>query len=291
MDAKPQSKRSMMPNWSELNPFRERQQSQVVPQENNRTADRIEDDSDSDPNKNNKTTKKGQEGDDPLLKFDSLWQPNMDGEGKPIPDEDNSGPKSYLPQLDAKKFDDFVGKLNFTQDIDQTDMDALKAGGEGAITATINVINKASRRSMKSAIAAASRMAEQGFNTANQRFTSEVPNHFRDLMTEDQLSSTVGIMQNPAFTPMVSMVKKQYLKKFPKATPSEVNAAVRQYFDFLGSELNKKPTQKNKQSTNRDALRKGDPEANFLDWISTEIGDQSRMFQDNPEDEEDTSQQ
>lgn len=223
--------------------------------------------------KGTKGPKQAQSGDDPMLNFESLWQPDMDEKGVPKVKTDNSK-KSYLPQIDAKKFEEMVGKMDFTRDFTPEHIEAVKGGGDGAVSALAAMMNGVGRRAFTSSFAAANKLSEQGFSAARDRFMSEVPDHVRDLMVDNELSGSAEYSKNPALAPIVSSVKKQYLQKFPKATAGEINTAVNQYFAYLGKELNKpKGDQNSEQTDNAKKLRRGDGDADFMDWIAKEVGE------------------
>lgn len=263
-----------MVNWAAANPFKKADTKAATPQQQpqNKTQDKGKtEESNLEPNKNK--NKNSQEGDDPLLNFESLWQPDLDEKGQPKVKQDNKS-KSYLPTVDSKKFGEMVNQMDFTRDFDDTDLADLREGGDKGIQATMRMINKANRRSFQSAFAAANKMAEQGFSGARDRFMGEVPDHVRDMMLDSELSSSAEYMKNPALSPIVNTVKKQYLQKFPKATPSEINNAINQYFAYLGGELNKKKPDPNQtQDDHATKLRRGAPDADFMEWISKEVGD------------------
>lgn len=283
-----------MVNWAAANPFKKadtkaqttQQQPAVKQQQQNKTDNGLN------PDPNKKQQQNGQEGNDPLLNFESLWQPDIDAKtGQPVVKQDTKS-KSYLPSVDPKKFGEMVEKMDFTRDLDETDLAELREGGDKGIQATMRMLNKASRRAFQSAFAASNKMAEQGFSGARDRFMSEVPDHVRDMMVDSELSSSAEYAKNPALAPIVSTVKKQYLQKFPKATSAEINNAINQYFAYLGGELNKKKADPNQtQDDNASRLRKGAPEADFMEWISKEVGDGAANPFASGEDTEDPNQQ
>lgn len=265
-----------MLNWAATNPFKKadaKASGTSSPQQQPKQQDKTQQ---VDPNKDNKQqqNKQTDTGDDPLLNFSSLWQPDMDEKtGQPKVKQDNSK-KSYLPSIDPKKFEEMVGKMDFTRDFTPEDIEAVKAGGDGAVQALANMMNGVGRRAFSSSFAAANKIAEQGFSGAKDRFMSEVPDHVREMMIDSELHGSEEFMKNPALAPIVSTVKKQYLQKFPKASPAEINSAIKQYFSYLGGELNKsKPDPNKQQDDNASRLRKGDVNADFMEWISKEVGE------------------
>lgn len=277
--------------WARNNPFRE-QTTTPAPQDQNRSSVspdpdpnlQLADDEElvDDPNNAGKKLKQKKGSDDPMLKFDSLWHPNMDKDGKPI-QEQNTNTETYLPQLDEKKFGESVSKMNFVGQIADTDMAAIVAGGEGAAKALVRIINGASQKAFSVAMSGSRRLTEQGFVNAAGRITADIPNHVRDSIATNGLSENITIMDNPAFAPMVQGVKDRFLSKFPKASPKQVQTAVKQYFDAFAQELTKGNTPPVKQGTNQDKLRKGSPDADFYDWIDADLKRSSSPFalQDN----------
>jgi hypothetical protein len=261
-----------MINWAEMNPFARAERTQQTGEPAGKKPAPTSDDPNADPNADpNKVKNKQQgEGDDPLLKFDSLWQPNVGADGKPIQE---AGPNNnpYLPNLDPKKFETLVGSMDFTRGVTAEQWKAIGEGGEGAVAAMAGIMNHVGRQAFKHSFQASTRLSEAGFANARERFAGEIPNHVRDLVVDNELAQDNPIMKNPAFAPVVKQVKEQYLKKFPKASPQELNNAVRQYFSYMAKELNVDPNKAKNQDTNATKLSKGADDADFIDWLGEEI--------------------
>src|SRR5713226_658939 len=90
----------------------------------------ITNDNTVDPNKKAPQNKSGV-GDDPMSDLESLWQPNMDKDGKVIEDDVDDG--TYMPNLDSKKLQAMVDKMDFMAGITKEEIDAIKAGGEDSL--------------------------------------------------------------------------------------------------------------------------------------------------------------
>lgn len=261
-------------NWAQLNPFARAERGQLTPesptnsQPNKKGTPADNPDDPNDPN--NKLKNQPGTGDDPLLKFESLWQPNVDKDGKPIQSNDpNNTP--YLPQLDSKRFEGLVNGMDFTRGIAAEDWKAVGEGGEGAVAAVAKIMNHVGRTAFRNSFQASNKLAEAGFGNARERFVGDIPNHVRDIVVDNELAADNPIMKNPAFTPLVNSVKQQYLDKFPKATPSELNTAVRGYFAYMAQEMNTGPNKDKPQTTNAQKLRRGEPDADFAAWLGEDI--------------------
>jgi hypothetical protein len=262
-----------LPSWGSLNPFVKADAKATGAADPKPAPQDTDDPNDPNKNKDLKNKNKPGEGDDPLLKFDSLWQPNVDKDGKEVvsvSDEDTP----YLPNIDPTKMQGMIDKLDFTKNaITPEEMELLKTGGEAAIPVMLQMMNRVSRQAFATAFNASTRVTEQGFKNARGRFSSSVPDHIRDLMVDSELETSLPWAKNPALAPVVKNVKSQYLKKFPKATPSELNNAVKEYFTYMKGELTKEPESSvnTVQNTNTHKLKRGEPTADFEAWLGNEL--------------------
>lgn len=274
-----------MQPWATINPFAKADKVAIQGPQPIVKTDNKTDDTNNDPNKKT-SLKNGEGGGDPMAELESLWQPNVDKDGKVIPDE-NEDLGTYMPNLDNKKLQVMVDKMNFTDGITKEEIDAIKAGGEEALGAFANMINRAGRSSFTRAFTASSKLAEQGITRAQERFMKGIPNQVRDMMVENGLNDAVGLTQNPMFKPLVSQVKTQFMKKFPKATPAEVNDGVKKYFDAMEAEFAKGKQRNIKVDDPGTKLRKGAQDADFEAWLGDEINGLSNdnMFKDKNDDD------
>lgn len=275
--------------WALSNPFAKADKAAIEgPNQPTQKVNNVNDDKNLDLNKGPQN--KGGTGDDPLANLESLWQPNMDKDGKVIEEEVDDG--AYMPNLDGKKLQAMVDKMDFMTGITKEEIDAVKAGGEESLGAIANIVNRAGRSSFTRAFHASSKLAEQGFNRAQERFMKNIPNQVRDMMVENGLNDAVGLTQNPMFKPLVSQVKTQFMKKFPKATPAEVNNGVKKYFDAMEAEFAKGRQKNEKVDDPSTKLRKGSNDADFEAWLGDEIsGLKNNVFSSVGNTEDDTLEQ
>lgn len=253
---------------------RQQPESGVIP-------DNEEDPNNQDPNNND-------ESHDPLHKFDDIWHPNKNEKGEAIPDDNEEDDSPFLPKIDPAKFSGMLEKMDFTKNISSEEWTAIETGGAGAGKAMQGILNKAMRHAFATNFNAMSRVVEGGFSNAKGRFGKTVPNMVRDFMTEDGMMGTEGlneIAKSPAFAPVVQNVRKQYLKKFPKSTPSEVTAAVNGYFDNMAEKITASKTKKQQNNqqpeNNKSKLRQGTGDADFEEWFGAELGLGSAAQQNN----------
>lgn len=212
---------------------------------------------------------KKKEGDDPMLNFENLWQPNVDKDGKPIK---KAGPKQFTPTIEPKAMAAMLDKTDFTKDFTPEEMQAIAKGGDEAVAAIGSMINKATKRSFVMAFSGSQKMMEAAVQAARQDALSEVPNYVRDQMIDSELSRENVLMGNPAYKPMVEHIKRQYQEKFPKASPAEINKGVRAYFDKMVKDMNES-TNKVEDPKNDDLVKAGDPNADWADWFELPLPD------------------
>lgn len=258
-------------NWAVNNPFRD-QPPQNTTQQNQGPQGQGNQSFQNPPNNqgdpNNPPKKQGGEGDDPMADLKSLWEPNKDDKGQPIK-EDNT-PKSFMPKLDEKALMEKVEQMDFTKGLTAEEMDAIKEGGDKAVGAFANMLNRAGRRSFLTAFQASSKMAEQGFTQAQERFMESLGPRMREMMIDQGLGEDLSIVDNPMFKPQVDNVKAQILKKFPRATPQQVRSYIKQYFEALKTELTK-TKQKDDPNAEQSKLRNGSQDADFESWLGDEL--------------------
>jgi hypothetical protein len=206
--------------------------------------------------------------DDPLMKFEELWQPNLDAKGQPV--VTRKGPKAYMPNLDPKKMGEFVSKMDFTKHVKPEQLQAISKGGDEALPHLMELLNSVGRQSFAHAFTGLQRMSEAGIQAAIADARADIPNFVADQMLESGLESSNPLMKNPAFQPLVKQVKDQYRQKFPKATPAEIQTAVNGYFEKLHQEVTGTKAKAEPQDTNNDLLKAGSPDADWGEWFDLE---------------------
>ena len=214
------------------------------------------------------------DSDDPMFNFAGLWENPVNEKGEPINQEDNS-PKTFMPAVDPQKFGQMLEKLDFTRSITPDEEAAIVAGGPESVKALRGILNKTSRQSFATMFNAFTKMTESGFNNASNRFMSEVPNHVREMLTDNALEGSNPLLKLPAFAPMVKGIRSQYQKKFPKASSQEITTAVNAYFDKMYQDLEASKRGGGKGSkkdnlSNDELVSKGDPNADFEAWLLDE---------------------
>ena len=156
----------------------------------------------------------------PLDTFSSLWQPDA-----------NAEPQQPIINIDPKSIAEAASKTNFTKMITPEQMQAISAGGEGAVQAFMQSMNTVAQGVYAQSAFATSKIVEQAIEKAQQRFTSEIPNHVKKLSVSDALRSENPALNHPAASPILGALEQQLTTKYPNASASELTQMAKQYLE------------------------------------------------------------
>lgn len=165
----------------------------------------------------------------PLEQFGKLWE---------TPPVDPNAPNQEPAQITPDKIMEAAGKVDFSKVLSQTDLQAIAAGGEGAIQALSGVLNKTMQTSYGHSAVAASKIVEQAVAQAEQRFAAKLPTLINSQTSKSDLVSGNKALSNPAVAPLVEMVHNQFVQKFPNSTPAEIAALTQDYMKTVAGVFN-----------------------------------------------------
>jgi hypothetical protein len=209
---------------------------------------------------NNNADKKQVNSDDPMSGLDNLW------DNPPI-DEKNKKPefKGYLPEIDPKKFQEQLGNIDFSRNINPDTLAAFGRGGEDAMKALPDLINSIGRQTFSMAFNASSRMTKAGLDSVEKRFMDDlIPGAISDRLTDDELSGASELARHPKYAPMYRQVKSQLTARYPKATPQQIVEATNKYLsDFANDSTKPKET----TPDNTKLLKSGAGDADWEAWL------------------------
>lgn len=168
----------------------------------------------------------GVEAVSPLQDFADLWQ---------APDP-ASTPKSVpLFNLDAKKLQEAAGKINFSQVLTKEDMTAIAAGGEGAVTAFQNSMNRVAQATFAQSAATTTKLIEQALTRNTSDLESRIPSLIKKQSVSEANKLENPLFSNPATAPIMSALEQQFQTKYPNATAAEITAHTKNYLEeFVG---------------------------------------------------------
>lgn len=127
----------------------------------------------------------------------------------------------------AAKKNDFTGVL--TPEI----AEAIKAGGEGANAAMIQVMNAMSQKGFADSAFASTKLIEQALEKQQAKFEAMLPSLIKSQSVTESLRNANPIFSHPAASPMLDAMKSKLLEKHPTASASEITEMAQNYLiDF-----------------------------------------------------------
>jgi hypothetical protein len=178
----------------------------------------------------------------PLDQYADLW--------KNDPSSGDATPPGVFGNVDPQKFMEAAARVDFSKSIPQEQLQAIAAGGEGAMQAFASALNTVSQNVYAQSAFASTKIVEQAMARAKESFMSELPQHIKKQSVSDSLRAENPIFLNPAVQPIISALEAQLTVKFPNASASELQTMAKQYVEALGTSFAPKPKE-NPQTSGR----------------------------------------
>jgi hypothetical protein len=156
----------------------------------------------------------------PLDQYKDLWQPTPIDPNAPKPPEG----------VDPAKIMEAAAKVDFSKLLDQGTLAKVVAGGEGAVGALAEILNKQSQTVYGQSMAATARIVEEAVGRAEQKFADQLPSLIKRQNTNESLFSENPAFNNPALAPVIHAIQTQLVQKYPKATSSELTKMAKEIF-------------------------------------------------------------
>lgn len=165
----------------------------------------------------------------PLEQFGKLWE---------TPPVDPNAQSSEPAQITPERILEAAGKVDFSKVLSQTDLQAIAGGGEAALNALSTVLNKSMQTSYGHSAVAANKIVEQAIAQAEQRFAAKLPTLINTQASKSEMLTGNKALSNPAVAPLVEMVHKQFVEKYPNATSNEIAALTQDYMKTVAGVFN-----------------------------------------------------
>jgi hypothetical protein len=157
----------------------------------------------------------------PLEEMAKLWETDPTKQGN-TPSDPFAEP---LFTMDPKKLRESSAQLDFTSQISPELMQkALSGDGQ----AMMQIINQTAQNAVATSLQMSTMLAEQTGAKLGQRFKSTLPNEMRRFQIDNTTPQT-EILQNPAVSPMLKMIRERVAVNNPNMRPAEVNAKAEAY--------------------------------------------------------------
>lgn len=174
-----------------------------------------------------------------LDQFNDLWKPVESPAG---------GQSDQLFNVDPKQLMEAASKIDFAKVIDQQQLQSIAQGGEAAMAAFSQALNKVAQTVYAQNAHATTKIVEQAVAKTRESVLGELPQHIKRQTVSDTLRAENPAFSHPAASPILGALEQQLTMKFPNATPNELSKMAR---DYLGSFANSiAPQQSSQQQTN-----------------------------------------
>lgn len=171
---------------------------------------------------------KGDAAQSPTDKFADLWEPPKQDEGK-----SGAGQEGLTPE----KMLEAASKVDFKRVLDQESLAKITAGGDGAIEALANLLNKTSQTVYGQSTVVAQKLIEAEVAKARQEFMEQIPSLIKKQTMRDNLLTDNPAFRKPSVAPIVEAIQVQLAQKHPKATAAELNAMAKEYLQAAASDF------------------------------------------------------
>lgn len=199
----------------------------------------------------------------PLAKHKDLWEPPKTDSAK---EPDNSQALTPEKMLEA------ASKVDFRKVLDQESLAKIKAGGDEAVSALADLLNKTGKQVYGQSIVVSQKLVERAVQDAEARFAKELPNLVRRQTAQEALISDNPAFKDPAVAPVVAAVQAQMQAKYPNATAAELNAMAKEFLRDAASVLSSDP--KALAAANASNKKKSDAE-DWDSWMTTPVSSTS----------------
>jgi hypothetical protein len=188
----------------------------------------------------------------PLAKFDDFWQTPSSGGAQP-----NAG---LFGGLDPTKLMDAAKKVDFAKQITPEQLQAISAGGEGAVKAFATAMNSVAQTVYGQSALATTKLVEKAIETVRNEYDAKLPSMLRKVSATDQLASLNPAFASPALQPLTEALTEQFVRKNPGASQQEIQTQVMDYMKGVASVFGT-PTQQSSAAPNGNKARSDD-----TDW-------------------------
>lgn len=168
-----------------------------------------------------------QDNQSPPPKFNDLWEP-------PVQDKTQTEPQ---PGLTPEKMLEAASKVDFKRVLDADNLAKIKAGGDDAVQALAELLNKTAQTVYGQSTVVAQKLVESEVAKAREEFTKLLPGRIKATSAREALLSSNPVFAKPTIAPIVEAVQAQLQLKHPNASVEELNAMAKEYFQLAAADM------------------------------------------------------
>jgi hypothetical protein len=171
----------------------------------------------------------------PLDTFKDVWQTPTNSQTEPN--------TSMFGAVDQQKMMEAASKVDFAKAVTPEQLQAIGAGGDGAVAAFAQAMNKVAQTVYAQSAFATTKIVDQALAKQQENFDARLPSMVKKFSVNENLQTDNPLLSNPALTPLVSALSDQLVRKNPNATSAEIQQQVNDYFAALGTTFAPKPVE------------------------------------------------
>lgn len=158
----------------------------------------------------------------PLDEMAKLWETDPNKQGNQPPADPFAEP---LFTMDPAKLRESSSKLDF---VGQVSPELVQKALSGDSQALMQVINQTAQHAVSTSLQMSTMLAEQTGAKLGQRVKGALPTQMRQFQLDNTPPQT-QILQNPAVSPMLKLIRERIAVNNPNLRPAEVAAKAEQY--------------------------------------------------------------
>jgi len=167
----------------------------------------------------------------PLDEFKTVWDTPKDKDGKEIPPISTE----VFPSIDPKQLMEAAGKVDFSKVIKPEQLEAVKAGGEGAAKALAEIINASSQQVYAQSAYATTEIVKEAVKKIIESQDKALAEKLRGLNLSESLQKENPVFSHPAATPILEGIQNQLALKNPNASTEELKQLAKGFLEAFAS--------------------------------------------------------
>jgi len=170
----------------------------------------------------------------PEDKYANLWE-------TPATDPNAPAGGASDNQLTPEKMLEAAGKVDFKRVLDQDSLKKIAAGGDEAMAALADLLNKTAQTVYGQSTVVAQKLIESQVSKARDEFTAQLPGLVKKQTMQESLLTENPAFKKPSVAPVVTAIQNQLATKFPNATAAELNSMAKEYLKQAAEDFNPTP--------------------------------------------------
>lgn len=195
----------------------------------------------------------------PLDQFTSLWEPNKDDKGNPLPPPSNAVSIAF----DPAKMGEALNKVNLASNVPADLVQKALGGDQQAFVEAMNAVGK---NTFMLAAQSAVKLMEDALKKHDANVSARLPGMVKEHMTSDRLVTENPVFSHPSTAPVLQALQKQFQLKYPNATATELQNMAKQYLGGVAEMFNAGNNANNSNGTDGNKATTQPPGTATDDW-------------------------